>query len=256
MHLERLIGLLEIIAVVGRPVSVVEIQKASGLPKPTCYRLVQTLIDQRLLDQPDDTAKVVIGERLIRIALLGKSDVDVRRCAAPLLKTAATTINETVFLARFRDSRVEIIHVETPEDPARAFVHPGIGERPLHACSCSKAIAAFAEPAFQDHILSKNLKAYTEFTQISEADLRAEFAEIVERGFADCDQEIDIGIASVAAPVMIGNIGASFSVGAVGPIRRFGTAYRHEIGEKMKLLSTKIAGAIQLSNVSEVQRVD
>ena len=39
MHLERLINLLEIIAVVGRPVSATEVQVASGLPKPTCYRL-------------------------------------------------------------------------------------------------------------------------------------------------------------------------------------------------------------------------
>jgi DNA-binding IclR family transcriptional regulator len=229
-----------------------EIQKATGLPKPTCYRLIQSLTEQKLLDQPFDDGKYVIGERMIRIALLGKSDVDVRRCAAPLLRAAATTFNETVFLARFRDSKVEIIHVETPDDPARAFIHPGLGVRPMHACSCSKAIAAFAEPEFQDIILSGNLKQYTEHTKISEDDLRAEFAQIIERGFADCDQEIDMGIASVAAPVSIGNIGATFSVGAVGPIRRFGTEYRMQIGKKLTGLSSKISGAIQLCNVAEV----
>ncbi len=252
MHLERLIGLLEIIAVTGRPVSAAEVQKATGLPKPTCYRLIQTLSDQKLIDQPTEDGRYVIGERLIRIALLGKSDVDVRRCAAPLLKAAATHYNETVFLARFRDSKVEIIHVETPDDPARAFIHPGLGERPMHACSCSKAIAAFAEPEFQDSILTKSLKQYTEHTKITAEELRAEFAEIVERGFADCDQEIDLGIASVAAPVSIGNIGATFSVGAVGPIRRFGREYRQEIGRKLTELSEKVSGAIQLCNVAEV----
>jgi IclR family acetate operon transcriptional repressor len=252
MHLERLIGLLEIVAVVGRPVSVAEVQKATGLPKPTCYRLIQSLQDQKLLDQPAEDGKFVIGERLIRIALLGKSDVDVRRCAAPLLRAAASAYNETVFLARFRNSKVEIIHVETPDDPARAFIHPGLGERPMHACSCSKAIAAFAEPAFQDCILSGSMKQYTEHTKITETDLRAEFAQTIERGFADCDQEIDLGIASVAAPISIGNIGATFSVGAVGPVRRFGKEYREEIGRKLIGLSSKISGAIQLCNVAEV----
>lgn len=252
MHLERLVNLLEIIAVAGRPVSVLEVQKATGLPKPTCYRLVQTLAERKLLDQPSDDGNFVIGERLIRIALLGKSDVDVRRCAAPLLKAAATNFNETVFLARFRDSKVEIIHVETPEDPGRAYIHPGLGERPMHACSCSKAIAAFAEPEFQEKILSRSMKQYTEHTKVTKEELRAEFAEISERGFADCDQEIDLGIASVAAPVSIGNIGATFSVGAVGPIRRFERDYRHEIGRKLTGLSEKISGAIQLCNVGEV----
>jgi DNA-binding IclR family transcriptional regulator len=252
MHLERLIALLEIVAVVGRPVSVAEIQKAIGLPKPTCYRLIQSLANQRLLDEPAEDGKFVIGERMIRIALLGKSDVDVRRCASPLLKAAANSFNETVFLARFRDSKVEIIHVETPNDPARAFIHPGLGERPMHACSCSKAIAAFAEPKFQDCILGGSLKQYTEHTKTSIAELRDEFADIVKRGFADCDQEIDLGIASVAAPVSIGNIGATFSVGAVGPIRRFEREYRAEIGIKLTALSEKISGAIQLCNVAEV----
>ena len=89
MHLDRLIAILELVAVAGRPVSASEIQKATGLPKPTCYRLMQTLQDQGLVDSPADDGRVVIGERLIRIALLGKSDVDVRKAAAPLLKAAA-----------------------------------------------------------------------------------------------------------------------------------------------------------------------
>jgi DNA-binding IclR family transcriptional regulator len=240
MHLERLIAVMEIIAVAGRPVSAVEVQKATGLPKPTCYRLLQTLQDQGLVEAQSGDGRVVIGERLIRIALLGKSDVDVRRAAAPLLKAAAVQFSETVFLSRFRNSQVEIIHVETPDDPARAYIHPGLGVRPMHACSCSKAIAAFAEPQFQDCIIGGTLRAYTEHTMTTEDELRADFARIVDRGFADCDQEIDLGI------------GATFSVGAVGPIRRFGQDQRQAIGEKLMELATRVSGAIQLCNVAEV----
>ncbi len=252
MHLERLINLLEIVSIIGRPVSATEMQAASGLPKPTCYRLVQTLHEQGLIEEAGGEGRYVIGERLIRIALLGKSDVDVRRVAAPLLKGAAVIFNETVFLARLRDSKVEIIHVETPEDAARPFIHPGIGERPLHACSCSKAIAAFADTEFQDTITQGKLEAYTVHTTTTRDDLLAEFELVRRQGFADSDQEIDIGISSVAAPVTIGNIGATFSVGAVGPVRRFGTEYRHGIGRKLTELATKISGAIQLCNVGEV----
>ena len=252
MHLERLITALEIIAVAGRPVSALEIQKATGLPKPTCYRLLQTLQDTGLAEAASGNGRVVIGERLIRIALLGKSDVDVRRAAAPLLKAAAVQFNETVFLSRFRNEQVEIIHAETPDDPARAFIHPGLGVRPMHACSCSKAIAAFAEPEFQASIISGALKAYTDHTLTTEDELRADFDRIRARGFADCDQEIDIGIASVAAPVTIGNIGAVFSVGAVGPVRRFDIARRNEIGERLIGLADRVSGAIQLCNLAEV----
>lgn len=252
MHLERLITVLEIVAVAGRPVSAVEIQKATGYPKPTCYRLLQTLQETGLADAPSGDGRMVIGERLIRIALLGKSDVDVRRAAAPLLKAAAVRFNETVFLSRFRSGQVEIIHAETPDDPARAYIHPGLGVRPLHACSCSKAIAAFAEPEFQASIINGTLRAYTDHTKTTDNELRADFARIRERGFADCDQEIDVGIASVAAPVTIGTIGAIFSVGAVGPIRRFASARRDEIGQQLIDLASRVSGAIQLCNLAEV----
>ena len=252
MHLDRLTAILEIVAVAGRPVTVAEVQKVAGLPKPTCYRLIQQLYDQHLIEQPTEDGRYVIGERLIRIALLGKSDVDVRRCAAPVLRQAATAFNETVCLARFRNSKVEIIHVETPDDPTRAYIHPGLGERPLHACSCSKAIAAHTEPAFQDSILRGSLKAYTEHTKTSAAALKREFKQIRAQGYADCDQEIDIGIASVAAPVSIGSIGATFSVTTVGPIRRFDTATRQQTGQQLIRVADKISGAIQLCNVAEV----
>ena len=50
MQLERLINILEMTAVAGRPISVANLQIATGLPRPTCYRLVQTLTNHRLLE--------------------------------------------------------------------------------------------------------------------------------------------------------------------------------------------------------------
>ena len=252
VYRERLIHMLEISAVIGRPISATKAQIASGLPKPTCHSLIQTLQEQGRIEEPKNDGRYVNGERPIRIALLGKSDVDVRRVAAPLLKAAATKFNETVFLARFRDRKVEIIHVGTPDDPARAFIHLGLGDRPMHACYCSKAIADCTEQHLQDKILQGNLQAYTDPTKATREDLLTEFGVIRKQGFADCDQAIDISISGVAAPITIGNIGAIFSVGPVGPVRRFGKDYRHNIRRQLTQLATNISGAIQLCNVAEV----
>ncbi len=256
MHLERLIAILEIVAIAGRALTAAEVQKATGLPRPTCYRLLQALAKHRLIADLDGNAQYLIGARLIRIALLGKSDIDLRRTCAPTLKAAAAAFGDTVFLARFRSRQVEIIHVETPDDPAGGFIHPGLGARPMHACSCSKAIAAFAEESFQEEVLGGTLKAYTKYTKSTKARLKAEFAKIAEQGYAECDQEIDIGVSSVAAPVLIGHIGASFSVGAVGSVRRFKAAYRNELGEELKQIAERISAAIQLSNVAQIEEAD
>ncbi len=251
MHLDRLITVLEAIAVAGRPVSAGEVQQATGLPRPTCYRLLRTLAAHRLLEDVEGASRYLIGERLTRIALLGQADSDVRRAAIPTLREAAIGFGEAVFLSRFRESGVEIIHVETPADPARAYIHPGLGFRPMHACSCSKAIAAFAEAEFREAIFEGPLRAYTQHTKIGREALEAEFAAIRDQGWAECVEEIEMGVSSVAVPIRIGNVGAIFSIGATGPIRRFTEARRRRVGEELLRLSTKVGAAIRLREVGE-----
>ena len=143
--------------------------------------------------------------------------------------------------SRYRNKSVEIIHVETPADATRSHVHPGLGSRPMHACSCSKVIAAFAEDDFREEILRGPLRSYTPNTKRDPEGLRAEFAAIRQAGFAECVEEIEVGVSSVAAPIRIGNIGATFSVGATGPVRRFNADRRAQIGRELCLLSGKVA---------------
>ncbi len=246
MEFERLIELLEIISVSGGPVAVADIVEIAGLPKPTCYRLVQKLREQNLIVDHNNDGRYVIAERLLRIATHGRTDHDVTRAVLPLFNATVNNINEAMFLGRLRNGRVDIVHVTTPEHSDRSFIHPGLGERPLHACSCSKAIIAFADPAFRQSILNKNLRRFTEHTKTTEDELETEFQTIRERGFADCDQEIDIGIGSVAAPVMVGSLGTFYSVGAVGPVRRFGLKERYKVGEQLNIIAKKMGGSIAL----------
>jgi len=241
MHLDRLISILEAIAIAGRPLSPAEVTLATGLPRPTCYRLLQTLSEHRLLDESSDQSRYQIGDRLKRIILLGNSDNDVSQ--------AAIEFGEAVFFSRFKNKSVEIIRVETPTDSARSFVHPGLGKRPLHACSCSKAIAAFADSSFQQEILSSPLRAYTGKTKTQAELIEQEFAEIRERGFAECVEEIEVGVSSVAVPIRLGDLGVPFSVGATGPIRRFTDSHREKIGQGLIEVANQIVASLQLAKL-------
>jgi len=247
MHLDRLISVLETVATAGRPISASELQQATGLPRPTCYRLLQTLAEHRLLDTSDGEGRYIIGERLKRLSLLGQTDFDVKTSAAPTLKQAAIEFGEAVFLSRFRNRGVEIIHVETPNDPIRSYVHPGLGFRPMHACSCSKVIAAFAEEKFREEIINGPMRAYTNRTKQLGADLREEFMNIQRTGYAECVEEIELGVSSVAAPIRIGNIGATLSIGATGPVRRFDETRRADLGSQLMKYASKIASALQVN---------
>ena len=249
MHLARVMKVLEVVAMAGRPVTASEVQQLTDLPRPTCYRLLHSMQAEQLLDEVS-SGRFIVGESLVRLALLGQTDVDICRSAAPTLQRAADDLGEAVFLSRFRDRGVEIIHVEVPGDAKRSFVHPGLGFRPMHACSCSKVIAAFADDTFRQDILSGPMRSFTEYTRCDPQRLSREFDQILSSGYAECVQEIELGVSSVAAPVQIGSVGALYSIGATGPVRRFTKDRRAQIGEQLCQMAQKMGHSLQVAGAA------
>jgi len=251
MHLERLISVLETVSLTGRNISAAEVQRLTNLPRPTCYRLIQTLVSHGLLDNASEKGTFKLGDRFKRIALMGRTDADMRLAAAGILKEAAVTSNDAYFLSRMRNNGVEIIHVETPDDPSVSFINPGLGFRPMHACSCSKAIAAFSDDGFQCQILKRSMKAYTENTKTDAESLKAEFQEIRTKGFAECVQEIEVGISSVAAPVLLRGGAVPFSIGTIGSIRRFTQDRRARLGKELIGIADEIRNRMEVGYFTE-----
>lgn len=249
MHLARVMKVLEAVAMAGRPVTASEVQQLTDLPRPTCYRFLHSMQAEQLLDEVS-SGRFIVGESLVRLALLGQTDVDICRSAAPTLQRAADELGEAVFLSRFRNRGVEIIHVEVPGDAKRSFVHPGLGFRPMHACSCSKVIAAFADDTFRQDILSGPMRSFTEYTRCDPQRLSREFDQILSSGYAECVQEIELGVSSVAAPVQIGSVGALYSIGATGPVRRFTKDRRAQIGEQLCQMAQKMGHSLQVAGAA------
>ncbi len=235
MHLERMALILEIVGQRGEA-AVPEICDHSDLPKPTAYRLVNDLTDAGLLD-PVGRGRYTIGSRLKRIVEPDHSDRALLETIAPVLRDAADTHGVAFFLARLRGRAVEIVHVETP-DTGVSFLHPGLGRRPLHACSCSKAVAAFSPDVAQT--IDGRLKAYTEFTVIDHGDLQAQFAHIRRSGYAECVEEIERGMCSVAAPLGPSGQPPTMSIGATGSTRVFTPTFRRSIGSELIGLASEL----------------
>jgi DNA-binding IclR family transcriptional regulator len=238
MHLERLILILEIVGQKGEA-TVADICAHSDLPKPSAYRLVQDLVGAGLLE-PAARGRFALGTRLKRITQSDQSDPALLDSVAPALKRAANDRGVTFFLSRLRGRAVEIIGVETP-DTGVSYLHPGLGKRPLHACSCAKAVAAHSTGLQLPGDMEGRLKAYTEFTLTRIADLEAEFAVIRQRGYAECVEEIERGMCSVAAALGRTGPGATVAIGATGSTRVFTPAFRAEIGPALAAMAHDLA---------------
>ncbi|WP_282608978.1 IclR family transcriptional regulator [Pelagibius sp. Alg239-R121] len=253
--LDRYAKILEAVTAIGEPVAVGSLAKLTGLPRPTCYRLVTALEKCGFLEAPENDGRYTIGMRLVRIALLGKPDGHVQRAISSVMEHMVVQVGETGFFSRFRGGRVDLIHVETPQDPNLAFIYPGMGERPAHACSSAKVIAAYAPEDIRDDLIGAMPTEYTDRTRVRREDILADLEETKGQGYALCDGEIDEGVVSVAVPIMVDRLGAVFSLGVVGPSKRI---HGRPVGALVPILkdtAVRASAAIQHCSLLEAEQL-
>ena len=241
MHLDRVALILEVVGQKGRA-SVADICAQSDIPKPTVYRLVQDLVASGFLEAPA-RGQFSIGTRLKRITMSDQSDAAVLEVIAPALNIAASAYGAAFFLSRLRGHWVEIIHVAPPETGV-SYLHPGLGKRPIHACSCAKAIAAVSPGLLSHDALSGQLKQYTEHTITDREDLARELEAIRAKGYAECVEELERGISSVAVTLAPAGVGSTLSIGATASVRVFTPLQRAKIGAVLAELAHELSSEL------------
>ena len=243
MHLERLALILEVVGQKGRA-SVADICAHSDLPKPTAYRLVQDLVSSGFLETPV-RGEFSLGARLKRITRTDHSDTALLEVVAPVLAAAAADHGAAFFFSRLRGHWVEIIHVATPQTGV-SYLHPGVGRRPLHACSCAKAILAVSPALRADEALGGQLRRYTESTITDHADLAQELESIRVKGYAECVEELERGICSVATTLSKSGMGATLSIGATASLRVLPAEKRRQLGVALLDMAAQLSQALLL----------
>ena len=188
----------------------------------TVYRILVTL-EGRGLVEFDATGQVwqigarafVIGARYLRRTSL------VER-ARPILRRLMEETGETANLGIERDTSVLFVsQVETHEN-IRAFFPPGTLS-PLHSSGIGKALLAEMDEARLNRFLARtHLERFTEFTICDRDTLRSELAAIRARGYSIDDQEKNLGMRCVAAPVFDVNGEAVAGISVSGPTSRVG----------------------------------
>jgi len=246
--LARYCDILEAVAAAGTPVSAGDLARLTGLPRPTSYRLVAALLKHGLLDNDGRAGHYRLGERVMRLGVTGRTDADIAGAVSLHLKKLVTRTGETAFLSRFRDGGIDLIHAEVPSDLSRGFIHPGLGRRPVHACSSAKAIAAYLPESVRRELLSGDNERFNGATLTERQAVLEELEITRSRGYAVCAEEIDEGVVSIAVPVSVEPAGVVFSLGVVGPARRLDRDSLESCALDLKDTAAQAARAIQHVN--------
>jgi IclR family pca regulon transcriptional regulator len=182
-----------------------DIAPALGMPVPTAYRLVMTLVSEGFLDHlPSGDYRP--GVRVLTLGSAALHSLDLVEVARPRLQALAVATGETVnlcvlnrdqvlYLIRLRNSDLVTANIQVGSTlPA---VHTSIGKLLLAELDDDELNATVGPDSFaRDH--GPNAK-------VSLDELREELASIRQAGWAMQDEELAYGLRSVAAPVRDGS---------------------------------------------------
>jgi IclR family acetate operon transcriptional repressor len=196
-----------------------EIARAVDLTAPTAHRLLRVLCDRGFAVQ-NESGKYVPGPQLRVLAGDGVDHATLNDIAQPLLARLRDNASETVFLSVREGLQLTYLLVLASSHSVQMYGERG-QQLPLHATSQGKVILAFLPPGVGERIIDQlELPRYTPSTITSSLELHEAMYEIRREGYALNLEEREVGVRSVAAPVLdpAGNVVASVCVG--GPIFR------------------------------------
>ncbi|MFW5942647.1 MAG: IclR family transcriptional regulator [Chloroflexota bacterium] len=190
-----------------------------GLNKATTYRLLTALESEALIVRDSHSEKYRLGPGMVALGGRALRANNLRAVSRGELETLAEETNETASLEILQDHEVLILHEVT----GRHVMSGGraIGTRwAAHATSTGKVLLAALPSQRLVEILPSPLPTFTPHTIADLQALQADLAQVRERGYAVADQELEVGLLAIGAPLRNhdGEVVAAISV--AGPTLR------------------------------------
>ena len=177
-----------------------EIAQAVGLHKATTHRIVTTLLSCGYLERAADGLKYRLGLQLADLGFKVIRRMDLRREALPHLAQLARRWDEACDLSVF--DRGDVFYLEVIQGNHALTIAAAVGQRlPAHCTASGKLFLAYLPSHELAAFLSRPLVAYTDKTIVSPDELGRQLEAIRQRGYGLDDQEYEVGIRAVSAPI-------------------------------------------------------
>ncbi len=183
----------------GSMLSLAEIARRTGLPKPTLHRLLAALDVLGLVEKTPSGYQ--LGIRLFELGEHVPRKQKLREAALPFLQDLFEASHDTVHLAVLDGTDVVYLERIRGHKPINVASRVG-GRLPAYCTGVGKALLAF-NPEAALKVLAMPLTPRTPYTITSHQVLAEELARIRSTGLSYDREENSIGIVCVAAPIML-----------------------------------------------------
>jgi len=188
------------------------------MPKSTVHRYLATLTQLGLAERRGDD-RFRLGTKVIELAGSFLANSDLRNESQAELDALSAQTDETVHLAV--PSGTEVVYIAKVESKHALRMYSYIGARlPMYCTALGKAILSFGPPQRTREVLARKLKPRTPRTITSPEALLAELKTIRAQGYALDDEENELGIRCVSAPILDYTRQAIAAMSISGPSNR------------------------------------
>lgn len=236
--LTRALRLLRHLSESGDGLTLTELSEIASLPPSTVHRLLTTLESERFV-RPDPTAGVWrIGVSAFVVGAAFARSRDKLNLARPYLRRLMELSGETANLYVASDGNAVCIGQIESRHAMRAIA--GVGGRvPVHSSAAGKVLIAHMPEAERAALIdSLAFDKLTERTITTAAGLARALEEVRDLGYAIDDEEHDLGLRCVAAPIFDEHGQPVAAISISGPSARI-------VGSRLPSLGRMVAQAAQ-----------
>jgi DNA-binding IclR family transcriptional regulator len=225
------------------PVALTEVAAAAGIPKSTASRLMSALERRGLVEQVGERGRLRPGPAILRVAERGLLERNIIELARPALDSLAAQTSETINLAVPGPLGVE--HIAQVDSPHFLGAGQWTGRAVDYHCTATGKVLL----AFERAPVPEPLARHTEATITDPDRLRDELRRIRAAEMATAVDELELGLAAMAAPVRgaYGDVIAALSV--AGPTLRMPperiAALQPALSDEARHLSALLGGRQQ-----------
>jgi len=238
--LERALTLLDALATANREVGPAELSAMLHLHKSTIHRLLKVLEGHRFVRR-NAHGKYDLGLKLFELGNVSVSRFSLPKRAEPFLKEVVSETGETAHICVL--SNTQMLSIANAEAPwiVRAIGHRG----DLHSSASGKAFLAFLPRHAQDLIIPRlTMTKHTANTIATPSALRLELARIRRRGFSTNDEEVEIGVRSIAAPIFDYKARVIATLSIAGPVFRMTRARLPELARTVVSVASALSSEL------------
>ena len=238
---ERALIIMETLAKSQDGLTITEISNKIDLHKSTVHRLLGTLIKMGYVAQNKNSSTYDITLKLFEMGYDKVQKADVLALAKPYIKELMTISKETIHLV-LRE-KAEIIYIDKVESKNTIRMYSSIGRRsPVYCTSVGKAMLAYLDGEEVREIWEmSDIQKLTEYTITDYDQMLAELEEIRTQGYAVDEQENELGIRCIGAPIFDHNEEVVAAISISGPALRVTKERIKELGEAVKQYSLYIS---------------